>query len=46
MLQGGVSGKVLSCILFSGIFDSHRVNFIQRPKSFIDFFFFQNVAYI
>ena len=26
-------------MLFSGIFDSCRVDFIQRPKSFIVFFF-------
>ena len=35
MIQGGVCGKVLSCTLFSGIFDSCRVNFIQRPKGFV-----------
>ena len=28
MIQDGVCGKVLSCILFSGIFDSSRVDFI------------------
>ena len=37
MIQGGVCGKVLSCILFSGIFDSCRIDFIQRPKGFIVF---------
>ena len=39
MIQSGVCGKVLSCILFSGIFDSCRVNIIQRPKGFIVFSF-------
>ena len=39
MIQGGVCGKMLSCILFSGIFDSCRVNIIRRPKGFITFFF-------
>ena len=39
MIQGGVCGKVLTCILFSGIFDSCRVDFIQRPKGFIVFSF-------
>ena len=37
MLQGGVCTKVLSCILFSGIFYSCRVDFIQKPKGFIVF---------
>ena len=35
MNQGGVCWKVLSCILFSGIFYSCRVDFIRRPKGFI-----------
>ena len=39
MIQGGVRGKMLLCILFREIFDSWRVDFIQRPKSFIDFSF-------
>ena len=39
MIQGGVCGKVLSCMLFNGIFDSCRVDFIQRPKGFIVFSF-------
>ena len=30
---------MLSCMLFSGIFDSCRVDFIRRPKGFIVFFF-------
>ena len=30
MIQGGVCGKVLSCISFIDIFDSCRVNFIQK----------------
>ena len=38
MIQGGVCGKILSCI-FSGIFYSCRVDFIRRPKGFIVFFF-------
>ena len=38
MIQSGVCGKVLSCMLFSGIFDSCRVDFIQSPKGFIVFF--------
>ena len=32
MIQDGVCGKVLSCILFSGIFDFCRVDFIRSPK--------------
>ena len=39
MIQDGVCGKVLSCMLFSGIFYSCRVNFIRRPKGFIVFSF-------
>ena len=39
MIQGGVCGKVLSCMLFSGIFDSGRVDFIRRLKGFIVFSF-------
>ena len=39
MIQGGVCGKMLSCILFSGIFDSCRVNITRRPKGFIVFSF-------
>ena len=41
MIQSGVCGKVLSCMLFSGIFDSCRVYFVQRPKGFIVFFSFK-----
>ena len=39
MIQGGVCGKVLSCMLFSGIFDSCRVDLIRRPKGSIVFSF-------
>ena len=39
LIQSGVSGKMLSCILFSGIFDSCRVDIIRRPKGFIVFYF-------
>ena len=39
MIHGGVCGKVLSCILFCGIFYSCRVDFIRRPKGFNVFFF-------
>ena len=39
MIQGGVCGKVFSCILFSGIFYSCRVDIIRRPKGFIVFSF-------
>ena len=38
---------MISCILFREILESFRVDFIRRPKGFIDFsFFFQNVARI
>ena len=40
MIQGGVCGKMLSCIFFTGIFDSCRVDIIRRLKGFIVFFFF------
>ena len=39
MIQGGVSGKMLLCILFRGIFHFCRVDIIRRPKGFIVFFF-------
>ena len=39
MIQGGVCGKVLSCMLLSGIFYSCRVDLIRRPKGSIVFFF-------
>ena len=39
MIQGGVCGKMPSCTLFSGIFDSCRVDVIRRPKGFIVFLF-------
>ena len=39
MIQGGVCGKMLSCILFSGIFYSCGVDLILRPKGFIVFSF-------
>ena len=39
MIQSGVCGKLLSCVLFSGIFYSCRVDIIRRPKGFIVFFF-------
>ena len=39
MIPGGVCGKMLSCILFSGIFDSCRVDIIRKPKGFIVFSF-------
>ena len=39
IIQGGVYGKVLSCLLFCGIIDSCRVDFIRRPKGFITFIF-------
>ena len=39
MIQGDVCGKVLSCILFSDIFYSCRVDLIRRPKGFIVFSF-------
>ena len=35
MIQGGGCGKMPSCILFSDIFDSCRVDIIQRPKGFL-----------
>ena len=40
MIQAGVCGKILSCILFSGIFDSCRIDIIRWPKGFIVFSFF------
>ena len=46
MIQGSVCGKMLSCILISGIFDSCRVEIIRRLKGFIVFLFFQSVACI
>ena len=40
MIQGRVLSRLLSCVLFIEIFDSLRVDFIQRPKDSIDFFLF------
>ena len=36
IIQGGVCGKIPSCILFSGSFDSCRVDIIPRPKCLIE----------
>ncbi len=38
MIQGGICNKVFSCISFTGIIDSCRVDFIRRLKGF-DFSF-------
>ena len=46
MIQGGVCGKMPSCILFSGIFDSCRDDIIRRLKVLLFFLFFQSVACI
>ena len=44
--ENGVCGKVLSCMLFSGIFDSCRVTPSEGQKVLLFFLFFQNVAHI
>ena len=40
IIQGGVLGVMLSCILVKEVLDSLRVGSIQKSKSFIDFSFF------
>ena len=38
-IQGGVCGKVLSCILFKGLIDLGGGYFIRGRRGFIDFSF-------
>ena len=46
IIQGGVCGKVLSCILFSGILILVGSTSSEGQKALLIFLFFQNVACI
>ena len=40
MIQDGVWGRMLSCISFREILNSLRVDFIRKPKGFMDLLLF------
>ena len=46
MIHGGVYGKMLSCILFSRIFDSIGSTSSEGQKVLLFFLFFQSIACI